>query len=148
MGRVQNKVALITGGAMGLGQASARRLAEEGAKVVITDIADAEGQATADEINAKGGEAIYLHHDVTQEAEWIAIIDKAVSHFGGLHILVNNAGIMMGTRKENAANHELTMACNHLGHFLLTNLLLDKLQKSNDGRVIVVTKERRRSLLV
>ena len=62
MGRVQNKVALITGGAMGLGQASARRLAEEGAKVVITDIADAEGQATADEINAKGGEAIYLHH--------------------------------------------------------------------------------------
>ena len=114
MGRVQNKVALITGGAMGLGQASARRLAEEGAKVVITDIADAEGQATADEINAKGGEAIYLHHDVTQEAEWIAIIDKAVSHFGGLHILVNNAGIALtGTilemsmddyRKQNAIN--------------------------------------------
>jgi NAD(P)-dependent dehydrogenase (short-subunit alcohol dehydrogenase family) len=138
MGRVQNKVALITGGAMGLGRASAHRLAEEGAKVIITDIVDTEGQATANEIIAKGGEAIYLHHDVSQEAEWIAIINKAVSHFGALHILVNNAGIAItGTildmsmedyRKQNAINLD--------GVFLGMKYSIPAITESGGGSII------------
>lgn len=93
MGRVEGKVALVTGGAMGIGQACAARLAEEGAKVVITDVADEAGKATVDKINYDGGKSTYLHHDVTDEAEWESIIAQVVERFGGLNILVNNAGI-------------------------------------------------------
>ena len=95
MGRVSNKVALVTGGAMGLGKASALRLAEEGAKIVITDIDDDAGQASAKEICETGAEAIFLHHDVSKDEEWAEVISKAMAHFGALHILVNNAGIAL-----------------------------------------------------
>ena len=93
MGRVQNKVALITGGAMGIGRACAERLAAEGAIVVITDVVDATGMATAEAISAAGGDATYLNHDVTSEAAWQAIIKQVRELHGRLDILVNNAGI-------------------------------------------------------
>jgi len=93
MDRVKGKIALVTGGAMGLGQATSQRLAEEGATVVITDIADERGRETVHQINTSGGRAIYIHHDVTQESEWKSVITQIVQTFGGLHILVNNAGI-------------------------------------------------------
>jgi NAD(P)-dependent dehydrogenase (short-subunit alcohol dehydrogenase family) len=138
MGRVQNKVALITGGAMGLGQASAQRLAEEGAKVVITDIADSEGQAAADSINASGGEAIFLHHDVTQENEWIDIIQKAVSHFGALHILVNNAGIALtgNILDMSMEDYRLQNAINLDGVFLGMRYAIPAITVSGGGSII------------
>ena len=89
-GRVAGKVALITGGASGLGEASAKLLAAEGAKVAITDINEAGGRAVAEAI---GGAARFIRHDVTEEADWIAAIEQTVAAFGGLHILVNSAGI-------------------------------------------------------
>ena len=92
-GRVEGKVILVTGGASGLGAESARRLASEGARVVLTDRAVAEGGAVADDIVAQGGQAIFLAHDVTVEADWQRVVDSAVARFGGLHVLVNNAGI-------------------------------------------------------
>jgi 3alpha(or 20beta)-hydroxysteroid dehydrogenase len=91
MGRLDGKVALITGGARGQGAAEARRFAEEGAKVVITDILDAEGKATA---ASMGDAAIYCSHDVRLEESWIEVVAAAQSAFGKLDVLVNNAGIL------------------------------------------------------
>lgn len=90
MGRVADKVAIITGGASGLGLASARRLAEEGAMVVIADINAAQGKAAASDIPRAHFELL----DVTREANWIALIDKVLADFGRLDVLVNNAGIV------------------------------------------------------
>lgn len=93
-GRVEGKIALITGGAQGLGEAAARMLAREGAKVVITDVNAKGAAAIAESINAQcKGAAIAVAHDVTQEDQWKAAVTEAEKAFGGLHILVNNAGI-------------------------------------------------------
>ncbi len=90
MGRVEGKVALVTGAASGLGLESARLLAQEGAKVILTDINEKDGTKAAAEI---GGEAIYISHDVTNEAQWISVIDQTMDQFGRLDVLVNSAGI-------------------------------------------------------
>ena len=93
-GRVEGKIALITGGAQGLGEAAARMLAREGAKVVITDVNAKGAAAIAESINAqRKGAAIAVAHDVTQEDQWKAAVAEAEKAFGGLHVLVNNAGI-------------------------------------------------------
>jgi NAD(P)-dependent dehydrogenase (short-subunit alcohol dehydrogenase family) len=92
-GRVAGKVVLITGGASGLGAASARRLASEGAKVVLTDVSIDAGRAVADSIEDSGGAAMFAPHDVAQPAEWERVVDAAVERFGGLNVLVNNAGV-------------------------------------------------------
>ncbi len=92
-GRVAGKVALITGGARGMGEAHARRLLLEGASVVIADILDAEGEALA---AALGAHCRFIHLDVTKPGDWAAAVALCVNDFGGLHILVNNAGIFGG----------------------------------------------------
>lgn len=89
-GRVAGKVALVTGGASGLGRESALLFAREGAKVVVTDINEEGGRAVAAEI---GEAAIFLPHDVTREDQWIDVIQKTVAAFGGINILLNSAGI-------------------------------------------------------
>ena len=89
-GRVAGKVALITGAGSGLGRCFSQMLAAEGARVVMTDIDPASVEAAAAEI---GGNALALTHDVTDEARWQEVVAEAASHFGGLHVLVNNAGI-------------------------------------------------------
>ena len=101
---------------MGIGRACAERLAGEGAKVVITDVADSAGEAAVAAINKAGGEAVYLHQDVTSEDEWQQVVARIVEQFGGLHILVNNAGIAIAAsitemsladfRKQNQVNLE------------------------------------------
>jgi NAD(P)-dependent dehydrogenase (short-subunit alcohol dehydrogenase family) len=92
--RVEGKIALVTGAAQGLGEASARMLAREGARVVLTDVNEAGAGAVAQSINeARPGTAIAVRHDVTSEVDWTFALDEAERAFGGLHILVNNAGI-------------------------------------------------------
>ena len=86
--RLDQKVAIVTGGAFGLGAAIVRRLVSEGAKVVITDIQDVAGQGLADELGCE-----FIHQDVTNEKQWDAVISKVAERYGGLHILINNAGI-------------------------------------------------------
>ena len=90
MGRLTGKVALISGASRGQGEAEARLFAAEGAKVVVADILDEEGATVAKDI---GDAATYLHLDVTSESDWQATVDKAIDAFGGIDVLVNNAGI-------------------------------------------------------
>ncbi|PKQ09369.1 MAG: 3-beta hydroxysteroid dehydrogenase [Alphaproteobacteria bacterium HGW-Alphaproteobacteria-12] len=93
MDRLQGKIAIVTGAAKGIGAATAKRMAREGAKVVCSDFDEAGGQAVADEIARDGGEATFIRHDVTDETQWIEAMQRAEEKFGGLHIVVNNAGI-------------------------------------------------------
>jgi NAD(P)-dependent dehydrogenase (short-subunit alcohol dehydrogenase family) len=97
MASLDGKVALVTGGASGIGAACATALAEAGAAVVLTDIQDDKGQALAGEIGNAGGKARFLHHDVTREDEWVQVISDVKAAFGRLDVLVNNAGIGLGS---------------------------------------------------
>lgn len=95
-GRVEGKIAIVTGGASGIGRACSERLAEEGATIIVADIQDALGEEVAAGINKAGGKAEYRHLDVSDEASWIAIYDYVRSHHGRLDVLVNNAGVGIG----------------------------------------------------
>jgi NAD(P)-dependent dehydrogenase (short-subunit alcohol dehydrogenase family) len=116
MGRVEGKIALVTGGSMGLGEATGRLLAKEGATVILTDLLDKEGEALAASINAEGGMAEYIHQDVTNEGLWDTILSGIVDRYGRLDVVVNNAGIVLdanvedttleGWRHVNAINSE------------------------------------------
>ncbi|MCK6388551.1 MAG: SDR family NAD(P)-dependent oxidoreductase, partial [Zoogloea sp.] len=99
-GRVQDKVALVTGGASGLGRATVELLAREGAQVIITDIAEEAGQALAEEI---GSSALFLRHDAASEADWKRVMGEVQARFGRLDILVNNAGILIKGSIEEAS---------------------------------------------
>src|SRR5690625_608945 len=92
MSRVSGKVALVTGGAVGLGAATAKLLAKEGAQVVVTDINEDDGKQVAKDINDAGGDAIFIRHDVTDEAEWESVYEQTVGKFGRVDVVVNNAG--------------------------------------------------------
>ena len=95
MGRLEGKVAIITGGATGLGRADATALVREGARVVVTDVNEDEGSRVATELNAsRGGSALFLAQDVRDEARWQEVIAETTRQFGGLHVLVNNAGVV------------------------------------------------------
>ena len=93
--RLQGKVALITGGASGMGRVASLLFAAEGAGVVLTDLNDELGEATASEITEAGGQALYVHADVSREADAEAMVGAAVDRFGKLSILYNNAGVML-----------------------------------------------------
>ena len=95
MGRVDNKVAIVTGGAMGIGKAAALALAREGAKVVVADVDDAEGAATVEEIRQAGGEALFHHTNVGLSADVEQLIQVAIDRYGKLDVLFNNVGIAL-----------------------------------------------------
>jgi 3(or 17)beta-hydroxysteroid dehydrogenase len=99
MGRVRDKVALITGGAGGVGRETALLLAREGARVAITDVDEAAGHALARDI---GERALFLRHDVTSEADWVRVMEELQRRLGALDILVNNAGILIPGNVETA----------------------------------------------
>ena len=97
-GRVEGKIALVTGGAQGLGEAIGRMLAREGARVALSDLNLEKAEAVAASINAeRPGAAMALKQDVTDEARWASTLDAVVAAYGGLHVLVNNAGISGGS---------------------------------------------------
>src|SRR4051812_33438059 len=91
--RLKDKVCIITGGARGMGAVGSRLFAQEGAKLVIGDVVEANGRETAAEIKSKGGQAIFVKADVSQEADCKRLVAEAVRAFGGLDVLYNNAGI-------------------------------------------------------
>ena len=100
MGLLDNKVAIVTGGARGLGKAYSLRMAEEGAKIVVSDILMEDAEATAKEIKAKGGQAIAVKADVTSEAETKKMAEETIKAFGSIDILVNNAGFYHGMSRK------------------------------------------------
>ena len=119
MNRVDGKIALITGGARGIGGEAARQLVQAGAKVTITDVIVPDGEALTSEL---GNGSIFLQHDVTDEAAWKHVVGKTVSQFGGLDILVNNAGVWERSVIEEASVEQFDRLCavNLKGVFLGT----------------------------
>ncbi len=138
MGRVDNKVALITGGARGMGAADARMLVTEGAKVVIGDILDDEGQALADEL---GDAARYVHLDVSSADDWTAAVQVALSSFGKLNVLVNNAGIVqVGPLKTlDVARWQKVLDVNLTGPMLGTKAVIGPMIEAGGGSIINVS---------
>jgi 3(or 17)beta-hydroxysteroid dehydrogenase len=95
MGRVDGKVVIVTGGATGIGRADAMALAREGASVVVTDVNRTEGERVVDAINsARAGSALFLEQDVRDESRWQSVVAETTGKYGGLHVLVNNAGVV------------------------------------------------------
>ncbi|MCP3055704.1 SDR family oxidoreductase [Aurantimonas marianensis] len=140
MSRVRDKVAIVTGAALGLGEASARMLAREGAKVVVTDIKEEEGERVAQDVAAAGGEAIYLHHDVADESAWQRMIQATLDHFGRLDVLVNNAGVGWGgpPEEETLERWRRLMSVNLDGVFLGTkHAILAMKRKDPPGGSII-----------
>jgi NAD(P)-dependent dehydrogenase (short-subunit alcohol dehydrogenase family) len=141
MGQVEGKVAIVTGGASGIGAACAATLAREGARVVVTDLDDASGQAVVEKIGSAGGEAIFLHQDVTFEESWRGIIEATERRFGRLDVMVANAGIgiLCKAIEMSLADWRRQTAVNLDGVFLsvkgTVKLAESRLGKSRVGRV-------------
>src|SRR4051812_11025515 len=93
MGKLDNKVAIVTGAAMGIGKSAAAALAKEGSKVVVTDVNDEIGKATVEEIKKAGGDALFQHADVGVTADIQRAVQTAVDRYGKLNVLINNAGV-------------------------------------------------------
>ena len=137
--RMKDKVALISGASSGMGAATARLLAREGAKaVVVADLLDKEGEAVVADIKKAGGKAAYIHLDVTDEAQWKAAVDKTVADHGSLDVLVNNAGISGSAEQDlydTAAWHRL-MGINATGVFLGMKYGVAAMRKAGRGSII------------
>lgn len=140
MGRVQDKVVLISGGARNIGGASARMLVAEGARVVIGDLLDEEGQALATDLCQEFGPdaARYVHLDVTAEEDWTAAVDLAVAEFGRLDVLFNNAGIFNGgqLQRYKRSQWQEMLDVNLTGAFLGARAAADALIAAGGGSII------------
>ena len=135
--RLENKVALITGAASGMGESAALLFAREGAKVIVADILEAEGKAVADRIVADGGDAIFIALDVTSEQQWQAAIDQALSRYGRLDILVNNAGLSGAVNdRMDLDYYDKLMAVNARGNFLGMKSVIPHMQKAGGGSIV------------
>ena len=134
MGRVQDKVAIVTGAASGLGAADARRLAEEGAKVMLTDVDEARGESVAKDISG----AEFLVHDVRDEAHWQSVIAAAIERFGRLDVLVNNAGVVRFASIEECSldEYRFVNAVMSEGAFLGCKHAIPAMAKSGGGSII------------
>ena len=141
MGRLDGKVALISGGSKGQGAAEAKLFAQEGAKVVLADILDDEGKKIEAEINETGGEAMYLHLDVTSEADWAAAVRAAVDSYGKLDILVNNAGILLrkGVEETSAEECDRIQDVNSKGVFLGVKAAIPAMREAGGGSIVNIS---------
>jgi NAD(P)-dependent dehydrogenase (short-subunit alcohol dehydrogenase family) len=139
-GRVANKVALVTGGASGIGRATALLLASEGAAVVVTDVAAEAGQQVVDEIGQRGGRAVFHALDVADEAAWQAVTGRTLEEFARLDIAVNNAGISVArpVTEMTLAEWRRVMQINLDGVFLGTKYAIRAMQSGSGGSIINV----------
>jgi len=135
MNRLQGKVAIVTGGAMGIGEACAALFAAEGAKVALTDVNRAAGEAAARKI---GGQAAFLAHDVSREEDWTRVIADVVQRFGRLDILVNNAGLGIMGDVEHATTESWRrlMGVNLEGVFFGIRAAIPAMRRSGGGSIV------------
>jgi len=142
MGKLDGKVALISGGARGQGAAEAETFTREGAKVVFGDIRDVEGQAVETAIRKAGGEASYVHLDVTVEADWQKAVQAAIDLYGRLDILINNAAIIIPRvpiEERTAAEWDQVMAVNAKGVFLGTKHAIPAMRRAGGGSIVNIS---------
>ena len=139
--RLEDKVALITGGASGMGASMARLFAREGARVVIADMLESEGRKLAGEIVAANGAARFQRLDVTSEADWQAALDATIAQFGRLDILVNDAGISGSAEQDllDSAAWQRIMAVNATGTFLGMKYAIPVMQKAGGGAIVNIS---------
>jgi NAD(P)-dependent dehydrogenase (short-subunit alcohol dehydrogenase family) len=142
--RLAGKVALISGGARGMGAAEARLFAREGARVVLGDILEAEGKSVEADVVAKGGQAAFVRLDVTREADWVEAVAAAERRFGRLDILINNAGIGgPSSRVEDTAAEawDRVMAVNAKGVFLGTKAAVPAMRRAGGGSIVNIASQ-------
>jgi NAD(P)-dependent dehydrogenase (short-subunit alcohol dehydrogenase family) len=141
MGRLEGKVALISGGARGQGAVEARVFVREGAAVVFGDIRDEDGKKVEAEIRASGGEATYVHLNVTRDVDWRAAVATAVQRYRKLNVLVNNAGILLRSTIEETTEEDWDriMAVNVKGVFLGTKCVLPAMRQAGGGAIINIS---------
>jgi len=139
--RLQGKVALISGAANGMGEAEARLFAQEGAKVVVADLLEAEGRQVVADITAAGGEARFVRLDVTSEEDWQEVVGTTVAAFGHLHILVNNAGISGSFDSDimSTTAWDRLMAVNAKGVFLGMKCAIPAMQQAGGGAIVNIS---------
>jgi len=139
--RLENKVALITGGASGMGASMARIFAREGAMVAIADMLEEEGRRVAAEITQANGAAVFHKLDVTSEAEWRTAIDATVAAFGKIDILVNDAGISGSAVEDlyDTASWERLMAVNATGTFLGMKFVIPIMRQAGSGSIVNIS---------
>jgi 3alpha(or 20beta)-hydroxysteroid dehydrogenase len=136
--RLEGKVALITGGARGQGAAEAELFIEAGAQVVITDILDDEGAATAERL---GDACTFLHHDVSSETEWVSVVEAVMAQHGHIEVLVNNAGIFVTARLEDTsmALWNQMLAINQTGVFLGMKTVAPLMKANGMGSIVNIS---------
>ena len=142
MGKLDGKVALISGGARGQGAAEAETFTREGARVVFGDVRDDEGKKVAAAIQAAGGDAVYVHLDVASERDWQAAVKTAVDRYGRLDILVNNAGIVIPRvpiEERTVEEWDRVMAVNARGVFLGTKHAIPAMRRAGGGSIVNIS---------
>ncbi len=139
--RLQDKVAIISGGGRGMGAVEAKLFASEGARVIIGDILESEGLSVESQITKAGGEAVFIRLDVTKQNDWDSVVSGAVEHFGKIDILVNNAGIaLFGTLEDTSDDDwDRVMDVNAKGVFLGTKAVISEMRKNGCGSIINIS---------
>jgi NAD(P)-dependent dehydrogenase (short-subunit alcohol dehydrogenase family) len=141
MGQVKGKIAIVTGGACGIGAACAHTLAREGAKVAVTDVDDASGAAVVGDIRGAGGDAIYLHQDVTEEARWSEVVGTVEKRYGRLDVMVANAGIAIRVPivDMTLADWRRQQAVNLEGVFLAVKHAVPAMRRAGGGSIVIMS---------
>jgi len=138
--RLANKVAIITGAASGMGAATARLFAREGAKVVVSDLLEAEGHDVTGSISAVGGEARFWRHDVASEADWDTVVAGTLAAYGAIDILINNAGVSgSDPDRLSMATWDRQMSINAKGVFLGMRATIPVMQKAKKGAIVNIS---------
>lgn len=138
MGRVQDKIIIVTGSAQGMGETHIRRLLQEGAKVVLTDLNEEKGQALAKEL---GENAFFIKHDVTSESDWERVVAQAEEHFGPVNVLVNNAGITMSKSilDMSLGEYRRIVEINQVSIFLGMKAVIPAMKEAKSGSIINIS---------
>ena len=139
--KLQDRIAIVTGGGQGIGREYVRGLSREGAKVVVAEIQEANGQKVAEEVNELGGDATFLHLDLAKEESCLDVAKKTIERYGGIDILVNNGAIYHSMRRETFTSVPLDyfnhfMSVNMTGQMLMTRAVVPAMRERGKGKVV------------